>query len=110
MPPPEAPCLAFLDPFGYSQTPMRNVEQFIGQDREVSITFMSSYVRRFLKLNPEPIADLFGIDIPDDMVSQEAFEIIQHGVIENNIMSDAIDNAVCNYADALKKGLIQISF
>jgi three-Cys-motif partner protein len=59
-----APTFAFLDPFGFTGFPMKLIGRVMGYDRcEVMITFMASFVRRFLDELREPaLTDLFGTD------------------------------------------------
>ncbi|XP_071146249.1 uncharacterized protein [Mytilus edulis] len=46
----EGECMiTFIDPYGYSQIPMKTVEKFIGPRKSVFINFMSSFVYRFRK-------------------------------------------------------------
>lgn len=52
-------CLVFLDPFGYSDTPMKHVKKFVLPGVSVLINFMSSFVNRFLSANLKPIQDLY---------------------------------------------------
>ena len=43
-----APTFAFIDPFGFSNMPMRTVRRILGYLRcEVMVTFMDGYIRRF---------------------------------------------------------------
>ena len=60
-----APTFAFIDPFGFSGVPMSLIEKLIGQPKtEVFITFMGSYVNRFLENEKviSHIIELFGTD------------------------------------------------
>lgn len=56
----KTPVISFIDPFGYSQTPMSKVKKFIGYRKEILITFMTSYIRRFGSQFSEHINKLFG--------------------------------------------------
>ena len=60
-----APCFAFADPFGFSDTPMEVIARLLENERsEVLITFMLDWVNRFLEHPEEKIAEhydkLFG--------------------------------------------------
>ncbi|XP_045193340.2 uncharacterized protein LOC123549373 [Mercenaria mercenaria] len=55
--------LTFLDPFGYTHTPMERVQLFASaKGNEVLINFRSSYVNRFVSRNPGGVIKLFGMD------------------------------------------------
>ncbi|KAK3581197.1 hypothetical protein CHS0354_024733 [Potamilus streckersoni] len=56
--------MTFIDPFGFSDMPMSHVQNFFGQGKEVLITFMSSFLNRFKKLekNKITVIELFGFD------------------------------------------------
>lgn len=59
------PTFAFIDPFGFSHTPMRVVEAIMSNPRcEVLITFMYEEINRFLSHpdHPETFNALFGSD------------------------------------------------
>lgn len=55
--------VTFIDPFGYTQTPMYHVEKFLGSRKEIFINFMSPYVNRFFTRNEDGMCKLFGMDI-----------------------------------------------
>ena len=60
-----APTFAFIDPFGYSDLPMKTVARLLSNDRcEVLITFMEKFVNRFAEtgLHDAAITELFGTD------------------------------------------------
>lgn len=67
-----APCLVFIDPFGFSHTPFRTIERVLSNKRcEVLINFMYEEVNRFLSLEvlSADLDELFGTrdwrDVPN---------------------------------------------
>ncbi|XP_053381398.1 biorientation of chromosomes in cell division protein 1-like 1 [Mercenaria mercenaria] len=78
--------LTFLDPFGYTKTPMRNVQRFSpGPRNDILINFMSSYVNRQVKRNPKGVAALFGIDL--EQIAER----------DKESLSDFVDNIIRSY-------------
>ncbi|XP_060599630.1 uncharacterized protein LOC132753206 [Ruditapes philippinarum] len=56
--------LTFLDPYGFKDTPMAHVQQFVpGSGNEILINFMSSFVNRFVSKCPEHVTQLYGISL-----------------------------------------------
>ena len=60
---PQPPSLAFIDPYGFSQTPWNRVREYVGYRKEVFLNLMSSYINRFISQKPEQIAELFGCSV-----------------------------------------------
>lgn len=53
-----APTFAFIDPFGFSNMPMRTVTRILGYSRcEVMVTFMDGFIRRFHDEKRENLLD-----------------------------------------------------
>ena len=51
-----------IDPFGYSQIPFQKIEQLMDDERKaVYITFMSSFVNRFIGVHKKQMEKLFGL-------------------------------------------------
>lgn len=59
-----APTFAFLDPFGYSDVPMKLIARLLKYDKcEVFVTFMAGFIRRFLDEDKEAaLNEFFGTD------------------------------------------------
>lgn len=57
-----APTFAFIDPFGFSNMPMRTVKRILGYlSCEVMITFMDGYIRRFHdELREDALDEIYG--------------------------------------------------
>lgn len=102
---PPCPSFALIDPFGYSQTPLDKVKDFIGIGKEAFINLMSSYINRFMETNPDPIADLFGFSFKESLDTQvlngqteveDKIEMIVD-TYENQLKSEARANFVINF-------------
>ncbi|KAL3860136.1 hypothetical protein ACJMK2_010301 [Sinanodonta woodiana] len=91
--------LTFIDPFGYSQIPMKHVQRFIGERREAFINFMSSYVNRFknVKSNETAIIELYGFS------DEERNECLQNLQVMSDHDEDGINRCVQMYETKLKK-------
>ncbi|KAH3729395.1 hypothetical protein DPMN_055363 [Dreissena polymorpha] len=102
--------LTFLDPFGYSHTPMDHVEKFApGDGNEVIINFMSSYVNRFVKERPKLVARLYGIDTADMDKDKELGKFIEYIIKESDNDTNAdqrdrnsVQKCVDSYENLLK--------
>lgn len=64
---PSRPTFTLIDPFGFSQTPLEKVKEFVGQGREVFITLMSSYINRFRNVHQNSVANFFGLPVEEAM-------------------------------------------
>ncbi|KAH3825733.1 hypothetical protein DPMN_127614 [Dreissena polymorpha] len=109
--------LTFVDPFGYTHTPMDHVKKFApGEGNEIMINFMSRDVNRFAKKQPEKISQLYGLpkfdEVADDYCigrpnTGELGEFINY--VRNNICPGAqehrssIQKCVDTYELFLKK-------
>ncbi|XP_072019264.1 uncharacterized protein [Amphiura filiformis] len=96
--------LTFLDPCGFSQTPMEQVHQYLGPYSEVLINFMSGYVNRFCGKSVEKIAALYGIDLParQEMPNLGGFlsNIVRMG---ENIPAENAKNCSRSYIEHIKE-------
>lgn len=58
-----APTFAFLDPFGFAQTPMRIVRRILAYPRcEMMVTFMEGFIKRFHTESEGALNELYGSD------------------------------------------------
>ena len=97
--------LAFIDPFGYSHTPMSCIQKYIGEGKEIFINFMSSFVNRFFETNIEAVCDLYGLGVPKCLDNLDIRAYINEHVdpsSNQNQDGDRIQTVVKNYEEALK--------
>lgn len=113
--------LTFLDPFGFTHTPMSHVKQFApGPGNEVFINFMSSYVNRFVSRSTEGVKRLYGftdfeledvgrwygIDPPDLKDTDDLADFVRniiHSANENEIDCSNVSSCTKVYESFLKK-------
>ncbi|XP_045202967.2 uncharacterized protein LOC123556377 [Mercenaria mercenaria] len=101
--------LTFLDPFGFTQTPMMHVAKFApGPGNEVFINFMSSYVNRFVSRSTEGVLELYGIDPPEFESDDDLAEFVNYVIHfcepeREHYFSNEINKCTSNYEAFLKR-------
>ena len=100
-----APTFAFIDPFGYSHTPMRTIKRLMSHPKcEVLITFMYEEINRFITADYQNKAKqydtLFGTpawrEIENAISSSTAFSLSQERInFIHNLYSDQLRNVGC---------------
>ncbi|KAK3581200.1 hypothetical protein CHS0354_024736 [Potamilus streckersoni] len=82
--------MTFIDPFGFSDIPMSHVQNFVGQNKEVLITFMSGFVNRFKNLgkNKKTVMELFGFQDDEDEEEENEEEEVEEEEVDGDKNDD----------------------
>ena len=64
LPSPQSPSFAFIDPFGFVDTPFTKVREFVGLGKEVLINFMTSKINDAIS-NSARVGDILGLSIQE---------------------------------------------
>ena len=79
-----SPMISFIDPFGYSDTPMSEVKKFIGHEKEILINVMSSFIHRFKNKHVDQIKGLFGVNNLPTWTDCKGLSNLYQKQLENN--------------------------
>ena len=71
---------SFIDPYGYTQIPMKKIKDFTGTSKEVFINLMTQHINRFKDVGSQGLEKLFGLKHRDILKRLDNYK--DDGVIE----------------------------